>query len=310
MSGGAAVHEGCCFWLCVENASCVAVLAAGASALSLTAPQLGASSCLPTQTYIESPCRVSVQHLASCCWHKPCCLTSLSKTAPPPPPCRYLVEQVFNKTPLIVTDYPKDIKAFYMKLNSDGKTVAAMDMLVPKVDSTAMLSIPPAAMWCMTMRSPAYQPTCNSHVAYVHWQTQASPTWFSDAIISTHCVMIGPVWPPSRVPCSWLCVLRHSMATCSACIVAAAERAARCSQVGELIGGSQREDRLDVLEERMRGVGLDPEEYWWYLDLRRYGSVPHAGFGLGFERLVQFATGMENIRDVIPFPRYPSNCKF
>jgi asparaginyl-tRNA synthetase len=83
-----------------------------------------------------------------------------------------------------------------------------------------------------------------------------------------------------------------------------------CSQVGELIGGSQREDRLDVLEERMRGVGLDPEEYWWYLDLRRYGSVPHAGFGLGFERLVQFATGMENIRDVIPFPRYPSNCKF
>jgi asparaginyl-tRNA synthetase len=83
-----------------------------------------------------------------------------------------------------------------------------------------------------------------------------------------------------------------------------------CLQVGELIGGSQREDRLDVLEARMKEVGLEPEEYWWYLDLRRYGSVPHAGFGLGFERLVQFATGVENIRDVIPFPRFPNSCKF
>lgn len=81
-------------------------------------------------------------------------------------------------------------------------------------------------------------------------------------------------------------------------------------RVGELIGGSQREERLDVLTQRMAGSGLDPEDYWWYLDLRRYGSVPHAGFGLGFERLVQFSTGVENIRDVIPFPRYPSHCKF
>jgi asparaginyl-tRNA synthetase len=77
-----------------------------------------------------------------------------------------------------------------------------------------------------------------------------------------------------------------------------------------LIGGSQREDRMDVLTRRMMDSGLDPDDYWWYLDLRRYGSVPHAGFGLGFERLVQFSTGVENIRDVIPFPRFPNHCKF
>ena len=80
--------------------------------------------------------------------------------------------------------------------------------------------------------------------------------------------------------------------------------------IGELIGGSQREERLDVLEARIRSVGLNPEDYWWYLDLRRYGSVPHAGFGLGFERLVQFITGMGNIRDVIPFPRFPQSAEF
>ncbi|TYQ31440.1 asparagine--tRNA ligase [Pseudanabaena sp. UWO310] len=80
--------------------------------------------------------------------------------------------------------------------------------------------------------------------------------------------------------------------------------------VGEIIGGSQREERLDVLEARIRNVGLNPEDYWWYLDLRRYGTVPHAGFGLGFERLVQFITGMGNIRDVIPFPRFPQNAEF
>ncbi|KAL0018100.1 hypothetical protein WJX77_004540 [Trebouxia sp. C0004] len=125
---------------------------------------------------------------------------------------RYLTEQVFNGTPLFVTNYPKDIKAFYMRLNSDDKTVAAMDLLVPRV--------------------------------------------------------------------------------------------------GELIGGSQREERLQVLEERIAQLGLNAKDYWWYLDLRRYGSVPHAGFGLGFERLVQFATGVENIRDVIPFPRYPGHCEF
>lgn len=80
--------------------------------------------------------------------------------------------------------------------------------------------------------------------------------------------------------------------------------------MGELIGGSQREERADVLEARMAACGLRPEDYWWYLDLRRYGSVPHAGFGLGFERLVQFTTGVDNIRDVIPFPRYPGHCAF
>jgi asparaginyl-tRNA synthetase len=124
---------------------------------------------------------------------------------------RYLTETLFQK-PVIVTDYPKDIKAFYMRLNDDERTVAAMDVLVPKI--------------------------------------------------------------------------------------------------GELIGGSQREERLEVLTGRMESLHLNPEDYWWYLDLRRYGTVPHAGFGLGFERLVQFMTGMQNIRDVIPFPRYPQSAEF
>jgi asparaginyl-tRNA synthetase len=125
---------------------------------------------------------------------------------------RYLTEVVFENRPVIVRDYPKGIKAFYMRENDDGKTVAAMDMLVPGV--------------------------------------------------------------------------------------------------GELMGGSQREERLDVLERRIEEVGLEKESYWWYLDLRRYGSVPHAGFGLGFERLVQYCTGVENIRDVIPFPRFPGSAEF
>ncbi|NEQ44879.1 MAG: asparagine--tRNA ligase [Leptolyngbya sp. SIOISBB] len=124
---------------------------------------------------------------------------------------RYLAEDLFTK-PVIVTDYPAAIKAFYMRLNDDQKTVAAMDVLAPKV--------------------------------------------------------------------------------------------------GEIIGGSQREERLDVLEPRIDEAGLPREAYWWYLDLRRYGTVPHAGFGLGFERLVQFMTGMSNIRDVIPFPRTPDNIEF
>lgn len=119
---------------------------------------------------------------------------------------RYLTEKVYN-CPVIVTDYPASIKPFYMRVNDDGKTVAAMDILVPGI--------------------------------------------------------------------------------------------------GEIVGGSQREERLDVLEKRMEEAGIDTEEYDWYLDLRRYGTVPHAGFGLGFERLVQFATGMSNIREVIPFPRTP-----
>jgi asparaginyl-tRNA synthetase len=124
---------------------------------------------------------------------------------------RYLAEELFKK-PVIVTDYPTGIKAFYMRLNEGGETVAAMDVLAPKV--------------------------------------------------------------------------------------------------GEIIGGSQREERLDVLSDRLQAAGLDLDTYWWYLDLRRFGSVPHAGFGLGFERLVQFITGMGNIRDVIPFPRTPDNIEF
>lgn len=124
---------------------------------------------------------------------------------------RFLTEQVC-KGPVIVTDYPKEIKAFYMKLNDDGKTVRAMDVLVPRL--------------------------------------------------------------------------------------------------GEIIGGSERESRLDVLTDRMRALDLDPADYWWYLDLRRFGSVPHAGFGLGFDRAIQYITGMQNIRDVIPFPRAAKQADF
>jgi asparaginyl-tRNA synthetase len=124
---------------------------------------------------------------------------------------RYLTEEHF-KQPLVLVDYPKQIKAFYMRVNDDGRTVAAMDVLVPKI--------------------------------------------------------------------------------------------------GEIIGGSQREERLPVLDQRLEETGLRKEEYWWYRDLRRYGTVPHAGFGLGFERLVQFCTGMANIRDVIPFPRAPRQADF
>jgi asparaginyl-tRNA synthetase len=124
---------------------------------------------------------------------------------------RFLTETVC-KGPVVVTDYPKEIKAFYMKLNDDEKTVAAMDVLVPRL--------------------------------------------------------------------------------------------------GEIIGGSERESRHDVLLGKINALGLDPEDYWWYLDLRKYGTVPHAGFGLGFERLIQYVTGMQNIRDVIPFPRTVGNAEF
>ena len=124
---------------------------------------------------------------------------------------RYLSEKVFGK-PVFVTDYPKDIKAFYMKQNDDGKTVAASDLLVPGI--------------------------------------------------------------------------------------------------GELIGGSQREDDIEKLKTRIKELGLKEEDYWWYLDLRRFGSTVHSGFGLGFERMMMYLTGMQNIRDVIPFPRTPKNCEF
>ena len=124
---------------------------------------------------------------------------------------RYLTE-VIAQRPVIVTDYPKEIKAFYMKMNEDGKTVRAMDVLAPRL--------------------------------------------------------------------------------------------------GEIIGGSEREYRYDVLLARMNELGLNPEAYWWYLDLRKYGSVPHSGFGLGFERAVRYVTGMDNIRDVIPYPRTVNNCEY
>jgi len=124
---------------------------------------------------------------------------------------RFLTETLIGR-PVVVMNYPKEIKAFYMRVNEDGRTVAAMDVLAPGI--------------------------------------------------------------------------------------------------GEIIGGSQREERLDVLDARMEEMGLDREAYWWYRDLRRYGTVPHAGFGLGFERAIQYATGMANIRDVIPYPRTPGNAEF
>ena len=124
---------------------------------------------------------------------------------------RFLAEEHF-KRPVGVYDYPKEIKAFYMRQNDDRETVAAMDVLVPRI--------------------------------------------------------------------------------------------------GELIGGSQREERLDVLESRIREMNQDPANYWWYLDLRRFGSVPHSGFGMGFERLVMMLTGISNIRDALPFPRTPGSLEF
>ena len=124
---------------------------------------------------------------------------------------RYITEKVYKK-PVIVYNYPKEIKAFYMRQNEDGKTVAAMDILVPKI--------------------------------------------------------------------------------------------------GEIIGGSQREERLEILENRIKELGMPIENYWWYLELRKFGSIPHCGFGLGFERLMMMVTGLENIRDVIPYPRYPGHSEF
>lgn len=124
---------------------------------------------------------------------------------------RYITEEIFKK-PVFVSDYPKEIKAFYMRVNDDNKTVAAMDLLVPGV--------------------------------------------------------------------------------------------------GEIIGGSQREERLDILEQRIVENGMDPKEYWWYLELRKFGGTKHAGYGLGFERAIMYLTGMSNIRDVIPFPRTVNSAEF
>ena len=124
---------------------------------------------------------------------------------------RYLVEKHFKK-PVILSNYPKEIKAFYMRQNDDGKTVAAMDILAPGI--------------------------------------------------------------------------------------------------GEIVGGSQREERLDLLLARMKEMHIPKEELWWYLDTRRFGTVPHAGFGLGFERTIAYVTGLSNVRDVIPFPRTPGHARY
>ena len=124
---------------------------------------------------------------------------------------RFLVEKVFKK-PVVITDYPKKIKAFYMRLNDDNKTVRAMDILFPGI--------------------------------------------------------------------------------------------------GEIIGGSQREERLDVLNKNILDFNIDKQELWWYLETRKFGTCPHSGFGLGFERLIMFVTGMKNVRDVIAFPRTPQNADF
>ena len=124
---------------------------------------------------------------------------------------RFLTEKIYEK-PIILYDYPKEIKSFYMRLNNDNKTVAAMDVLVPKI--------------------------------------------------------------------------------------------------GEIIGGSQREERYDFLVKRLEELKLDKSNYLFYIDLRKYGTVPHSGFGLGFERLVMMTTGIENVKDVIPFPRFPGHCEF
>ncbi|MGB2279624.1 MAG: amino acid--tRNA ligase-related protein, partial [Flavobacteriales bacterium] len=124
---------------------------------------------------------------------------------------RYLVEKHFS-SPVILFDYPANIKAFYMRMNEDGQTVRAMDILFPGI--------------------------------------------------------------------------------------------------GEIVGGSQREERMEILKSRMEEMDVDQEELWWYLETRQFGSCPHSGFGLGFERLIMFVTGMKNVRDVIPFPRYPQNAEF
>ncbi|KAG6416255.1 hypothetical protein SASPL_123681 [Salvia splendens] len=160
---------------------------------------------------------------------------------------RYITEQGFGGCPVIVRDYPKDIKAFYMRQNDDGRTVAAMDMLVPRYS----ISI------CLALSSDSMQSAYATFLPHLHQTNPPLP-----------------------------------------------------SKIGELIGGSQREERLAYLEQRLDDLKLNKESYWWYLDLRRYGSVPHAGFGLGFERLVQFATGVDNIRDAIPFPRAPGSADF
>uniref|UniRef100_A0A7N2N2A2 Aminoacyl-tRNA synthetase class II (D/K/N) domain-containing protein n=1 Tax=Quercus lobata TaxID=97700 RepID=A0A7N2N2A2_QUELO len=160
---------------------------------------------------------------------------------------RYITEEAYGGCPVIIRDYPKEIKAFYMRQNDDGKTVAAMDMLVPR--------------WVIPQK-----------------------------VIDVYCCWRKGLYGTNMNGITW--VVNPE------------------SYVGELIGGSQREERLEYLETRLDDLKLDKDTYWWYLDLRRYGSVPHAGFGLGFERLVQFATGIENIRDTIPFPRTPGSAEF
>ena len=137
------------------------------------------------------------------------------------------------------------------------------------------------------------------------------------AVFKTMCLAVRSTLTPGRL--SGFCPC-HSSTRASIARMCTRANSGACKtvramdvlvpRVGEIIGGSQREDRLEVLEARMRESNLEPEAYWWYLDLRRYGSVPHSGFGLGLERLVQMVTGMANIRDVIPFPRTPQSADF
>uniref|UniRef100_A0A3Q7G3B0 Aminoacyl-transfer RNA synthetases class-II family profile domain-containing protein n=1 Tax=Solanum lycopersicum TaxID=4081 RepID=A0A3Q7G3B0_SOLLC len=183
---------------------------------------------------------------------------------------RYITEEAFGGCPVIIRDYPKDIKAFYMRQNDDGKTVAAMDMLVPRMRH-GILHLKDGRGY--------HLPTL------------------------THYHEMGIHAKPNNIIHSMKCSCMNLNPEQSQCLTGDLE-------VGELIGGSQREERLEYLEERLDHMNLNKESFWWYLDLRRYGSVPHAGFGLGFERLVQFATGIDNIRDAIPFPRTPGSAEF
>ena len=185
---------------------------------------------------------------------------------------RYLTDVMFKK-PVIVNNYPKDIKAFYMRANDDGRTVQAMDVLVPRVSS-------PRNRACAHRRL-------------------LSPT-VARACLAPAMLLARPP-PVDAPPLPDLYVGEFNGSSSGIDIGATA------GVLGELMGGSVREERLDVLEKRMEEMDVPKDNMQWYLDLRRFGTVPHAGFGLGFERLVMYVTGMENIRDVIPFPRYPGH---
>ncbi|GMY30003.1 asparagine--tRNA ligase, chloroplastic/mitochondrial isoform X1 [Fagus crenata] len=231
---------------------------------------------------------------------------------------RYITEEAFGGCPVIIRDYPKEIKAFYMRQNDDGKTVAAMDMLVPRPPSQPKaISAPTMKAQPRELRQSHTSPLPNpSTTDPTHSKIQINPNlnrlvnlegwppWWGFAVkwrfdLSGGDVGSGMV---DNILVDGLLAIGFALHFLVAL--------SRSISVGELIGGSQREERLECLETRLDELKLNKDTYWWYLDLRRYGSVPHAGFGLGFERLVQFATGIENIRDAIPFPRTPGSAEF